>query len=499
VTPVRLGYLRSGYSWAVASFFLLGFAWLWSTPPAGGVDEASHYVRIVGLAHGQLIGSDVESNRPLAHLNERQLERVNAEAGRFRIPGRSPAPSECHVLDANRPFDCEQTPAVDGTIEEVSLHGRSLPGSYFIPAAFARFGNGMWSTLMLARFGMLVQNTALFAAVVWALRALRKQDHTVSAAASVTLGLTVTPVLAFLAGTMSPSATEILAAAAFMSVLIASGRSKSMAALWAASVLAVIASWSRDLGGPAIVIASASVILLEPGLRCWFRHEGAKNWFPVGLGALGVVSSQVWQSVMKHPLAPEFGSISQVWQDVYLTVTTLRDAVGLGGWLNTRMDPLLETIWGLVWVVSLVPVLRGVASKVRMIVIGHVIVMFTISVLLIGSQRAGGFGTQGRYLLPFVAVSVVVLATAPHDASIGNRVVSRKGAALFGSFLALGHGSAFLMAAHRHARGLSKPIDFSRAIWSPPGGWLLAGLLGVIACACLVASGFLVGGQAAES
>ena len=238
MTPVRLGYLRSGYSWAVASFFLLGFAWLWSTPPAGGVDEASHYVRIVGLAHGQLIGSDVESNRPLAHLNERQLERVNAEAGRFRIPGRSPAPSECHVLDANRPFDCEQTPAVDGTIEEVSLHGRSLPGSYLVPALFARFGGGMWSTLMLARFGMLLQNTILFAVVVWALRTVHRQGNPFSSAALISLGLLLTPVLVFLAGTMSPSATEILSVGAFTATLVAAGRSNSMTWLWAASALA---------------------------------------------------------------------------------------------------------------------------------------------------------------------------------------------------------------------------------------------------------------------
>ena len=470
----------------VATFFLLGCAWLWATPPGGGVDETSHYVRIVGLAHRQLIGSDVEPNRPLAHLNERQLKRVNAEAGRFRIPGRSPAPSECHVLDASQPFDCEQTPAVDGTIEEVSLHGRSLPGSYFIPAAFARFGNGMWSTLMLARFGMLVQNTALFAAVVWALRALRKQDHNFSAAAVVTLGLTVTPVLAFLAGTMSPSATEILAVAAFTSVLIASGRSKSMAALWAASVLAVFASWSRDLGGPAVVIASASIILLEPDLRCWFRHEGATRWFPVGLGALGVVSSQVWQSVMKHPLAPEFGSIGQVWRDVYLTMTTLKDAVGLGGWLNTRMDPFLEITWVSMWVLALAALLRGVSSLLRKVLSGQAVALLVISVLLIGSQRAGGFGTQGRYLLPFVAVSVILLATASQEPSGKGRAVSRRDATLFGSFLVLGHGSAFLIAAHRHARGLREPIDFGRAVWSPVGGWLLAGLILLAASAALV-------------
>jgi hypothetical protein len=472
----------------VASFFLFGLGWLWATPPAGGVDEASHYVRIVGLAHGQLIGSDVEPNRPLAHLNERQLERVNAEAGRFRIPGRSPSPSECHVLDATQPFNCDQTPAVGGMIEEVSLHGRSLPGSYFIPSAFARLGDGMWSTLMLARFGMLLQNTMLFAVAVWALRNLQGEDKPPLSAAMMSLGLLVTPVLVFLAGTMSPSATEILSVGAFSVILVLAGRKQSGRLMWGAGVLAVWASWSRDLGALAVLVAGVSVALLEPDLRQCFRQAGARRWLPIGFGVLGVLTSQIWQSVMKHPLAPEYGSIGHVWRDIYLTVTTLRDAVGLGGWLNTRMDPFLEITWVSMWVLALAALLRGVSSLVRNVLSGQAIALVAISVFLIGSQRAGGFGTQGRYLLPFVAVFVIVLATASQEAPMTMRAVSRGDGALFGSFLVLGHGSAFLIAAHRHARGLAEPLDFSAALWAPPGGWVIAGLPFALGSVFLLAS-----------
>lgn len=392
------------------------------------------------------------------------------------------------MLDATQPFNCEQTTAVGGTIEEVSLHGRSLPGSYLLPAAFARFGNGMWSTLMLARFGMLLQNTFLFAIAVGALSVVQRRGWPFSSAAMMSTALLVTPVLVFLAGTMSPSATEILSAGAFTAVLVVAGRAQSARLLWAASALSVFASWSRDLGGPAVVIAAASVGFLEPDVRQWFRQTAGKKWLPAGLGVIGVLTSQAWQIVMKHPLGPVYGSVSQVWRDIYLTVTTLRDAVGLGGWLNTRMDPLLEITWVLMWLLVLAVLLRGASSRVRIVLLGHGIVLFTISVLLIGSQRAGGFGTQGRYLLPFVAVSVIVLATAPQPASIRIRAMPRRELLLFASFIAVGHCSAFLMAAHRHARGLSRPINFSAAVWAPFGGWVTAGVFVAVGTVCLLIS-----------
>ncbi len=472
----------------VLSFFLIGFAWLWITPPAGGVDEVSHYVRTVGLAHGQLIGDDVDPTRPLAHLNEQQLLRVNAEAGWFRIPGRSPSPSECNVLDATRPFDCDQTPEVPGTIEEVSLHGRSLPGAYVVPAGFARFGGGMWSTLMLARFGMLVQNTVLFAVIVWALQAIHRRGSGLGQSAIVVLALTATPVLLFLAGTMSPSATEILAVGAFTATLIADARTHTRSFIWLAAFLAVIASWARDLGGPAVLLATLSIAAVEPGLRRWFMNAGIKRWIPVGIAAVGIATSQIWQMAYKHPLSPEFGSLARVWGDTMLTVTTLRDAVGLGGWLNTRMDPLLETAWVLAWVLLFATLVRRVSPVVRRVIMCQVIVLLLVSVLLIGSLRAGGFGTQGRFLLPFIAISVIILATASSETSVGREGLTRSAVAGVSLFVALGHVSALVIAAHRHARGLNgSSIDFSQADWSPPGGWVPAGILMVLAVGCLCA------------
>lgn len=477
----------------VLSFFLVGLSWLWITPPAGGVDEASHYVRTVGLAYGQLIGSDVSPTRPLAYLNESQLVRVNAEAGWFRIPGRSPSPSECNVLDATRPFDCVQTPSTSGSVEEVSYHGRSLPGAYVLPAGLAKFGGGMWSTLMLARFGMLLQNTALFAVIVWALRTIHRRGAGLSRHAVALLSLTATPVLVFLVGTMSPSATEILAVGAFTATIVAAARTHSAGFMWSAVSLAVIASWARDLGGPAIVLAALSIAVVEPGLRRWFMDAGSKRWAPVGIAVLGIVSAQFWQIALKHPLSPEFGSLAQIWRDVLLTVTTLRDAIGLGGWLNTRMDPLIEMVWAVTWVLLCCSLAGSASFVVRRVFMGQIVVVLVVSMLLIGSLRAGGFGIQGRFLLPFVAIAAIMLATSSSGTRTRSQELSGAGRAGVALFVAVGHMSALLVSAHRHARGLNgRPIDFSQAVWSPPGGWFPAGILALLAGGCLCA-GAIVG------
>jgi hypothetical protein len=209
-----------------------------------------------------------------------------------------------------------------------------------------------------------------------------------------------------------------------------------------------------------------------------------------GIAVVGIGSSLIWQVALKHPLAPEFDSVARVWRDVMLTVTTLRDAVGLGGWLNTRMDPLIETIWVLAWVLLCATLVRSVPVVVRWVLLGQVLVLLVVSVLLIGSLRAGGFGTQGRFLLPFVVVSAIVLATYSPMASQRGGGRSSAGAIGIAVFIAVGHGSALLIAAHRQARGLNdSPIDFGRAVWSPPGGWIPAAVLAAVSCACIVATG----------
>src|SRR3982751_4623600 len=58
-TPPANGPLFTQFPpWLVfASYVLLAGAWVMGNPPASAPDEWSHYLRVVGLAHGQLIGT----------------------------------------------------------------------------------------------------------------------------------------------------------------------------------------------------------------------------------------------------------------------------------------------------------------------------------------------------------------------------------------------------------------------------------------------------------
>lgn len=492
VKRIDLAWSKSGGAWAVGAFVLLCSAWLWVTPPAGGVDEASHYVRSVGLAHGQLIGDDVDPTRPLGQLEGEQLTRVNAEAGAFRIPGRSPVPSQCNVLDVGRPFDCGQEPARQGTIVEVSLHGRSLPGAYIVPAVFSRFGSGMVSTSMLLRLGMMLQVAVLFAVVVAGLRRLRPA----SGSSLALLGSTVTPVLVFLAGTLSPSAFETMAVAAFTVALLVFSRTLERTWMWTAVVLAVLASWSRDLGSVATLLAAVSIGIVEPRLRLWWTTAGRSRWVPPVLIGAAAASALAWQAVFKYPLGPSFDSPGRVWADAATTLRTLRNGTGLSGWLDTPMDPVLETLWAGLWLVLFILAIRRLDSVRRWVLAVQSVVLLGISLYLIAMLRTAGFGIQARFLFPLVAVIVISVACAPKSATdstttgIDSPVARDRSrawaAASWAGLLIAGHVSALIVMAHRHARGLNgSPIDFSEAIWSPPGGWAPPIVLTVAGCVCI--------------
>ena len=467
---------------AVAAFFLIGLCWLLTTPPGGGVDEPSHYVRMVGLAHGQLLGDAVDPARPLGGLTGAQLRRVNAEAGSFELPGAVPPPNGCNALDAALPYTCPPLPTSDHPIEAVSLHARYLPGPYVLPALLSRLGSTTSRTLLLGRLGFLLQNTALFAVAVAALGTMGRTGHRWGAAALAVAVLSVTPALLFMAGTLSPSATEILAVAACAAALVALARTGSGRWAGVATACAVVACWARDLGVPAVSLALVAVVLLEPGLRTWWREAGRKHWVHVGVAGVAALGALAWNLAMKEPLAPTWNTIGSFWHDLGVVPAALRDSIGLVGWMNVRIDAFVEWLWLGVWVIAAVSVSSAAVRRVRLVlamVLGAVLVA---GVLLGGSLRTSGFRLQPRFLMPLAVVGVVVLVTA----TVRGATVQRQWVRAALVLCSLGQASMLLIAAHRNAHGLTDAaIDFAHTAWGPPGGWKLAAVVAVLGCAAV--------------
>ncbi|MFM7125969.1 MAG: DUF2142 domain-containing protein [Actinomycetota bacterium] len=477
---------RSPWLWSALAFAFLGTTWILTTPPAGGVDEISHHIRVVGIAHGQLIGDEVELDRPFALLEGLQLRRVNAESGSFRVPGHLVALSGCNFMDATHPFECAQPAPISGEIDEISLHGKSLPGAYVIPAVFGRLGSDSVSALMWERFGMLLQVAVMAVLAAMALRVAWRVSGSPSSAAVALLASSITPVLAFLSGTVSPSAIEIWSALAAAATLIAFARTRSTRWLWTFVAVAVFTSWTRDFGAVVVMVAVVAALMVESDLRAWCRTSGPRPWITASIVTFGVVSALIWQAIYKYPLRPSIGSPRQVVDDVVTVLRVLRQGIGLGGWLNVPMNSILEGLWLAGWLGSATFIVCRARPLVRLVLLGIGLVIGAAGLYLVAMMRVAGFVLQARFLMPLLMVAVVVAVTSPLRQG-ATRVFEPWVLRAVFTVIGLSHVSALLINAHRHARGLNaNPIDFSPAVWDPPGGWTLAMVLGSCGGLCVL-------------
>jgi len=469
----------------VGLFVVLGLCWAITTPPGGGVDEPSHYVRMVGLAQGDLFGDPIPLDTPFGDLTGDQLVRVNSEGGLYLLPGTKREPTACNVFDVQIAYSCAPNPVTAEPQVHPSYHARYLPGSYLLPALFSRLGDTTWKTLVAGRVGFVVQNAVLLWVAALALAGWARRYRTVSTGPAVVLALSITPLLMFLSGTLSPSSTEILGVAACAAALLRAFRDGSSRWLWTATACGAVAAWSRDLGGPAVVLAVIVVAMLEPGSRERWRGRRSSDMAAWSVLALAVVGAQVWQAVNKASMTPPFGSLAQVWARLGEVAVSARDSLGLVGWLVVPMDGVAELLWTVLLMVGVAMAAVRLQPRARAVAAGLVLVYVLVGVVLSSSMHASGFALQGRYLLPVAAVLVMVLVGYGSTGSLHWGWVR---VALV--VAAIGQFSTLLVSAQRNAIGLNgSAIDFARAAWTPPSGWWVWLVVAALACVGLAALG----------
>jgi hypothetical protein len=469
----------------VGLFVVLGLCWAITTPPGGGVDEPSHYVRMVGLAQGDLFGDAIPLDTPFGNLTGDQLVRVNSEGGLYLLPGTKREPTACNVFDAQMAYSCQPYPVTTEPQVHPSYHARYLPGSYLLPAVFSRLGDTTWKTLVAGRVGFLLQNAVLLWVAAVALAGWARRYRSVSTGPAVVLALAVTPLLMFLSGTLSPSSTEILGVAACAAALMRAIRDGSSRWLWAATACGSVATWSRDLGGPAVALAVIVVTVLEPGWRERWRERRSSDIAAWSLLALAVVGAQVWQVLNKASMTPSFGSLGQVWARLGEVAVSARDSLGLVGWLVVPMDSVAELLWTVLLVVGVALAALRLPPRAKAVAAALVLVYVLVGVVLSSGMNASGFALQGRYLLPVAAVLVMVLV------GYGNTGPLHWGWARLALVVAaIGQFSTLLVSAQRNAIGLNgSAIDFARAAWKPPFGWWPLLSVGALACIGLAVLG----------
>ena len=439
----------------VGTFFLLGLAWIVSNPPGAAADEPSHYVRMVGLSEGHLIGAalregegpqpgDAGFQRPTINF-----DRLRTEAGRYSVPGSAPPPNGCNRVAPRKPYDCPPTPPVAGRIDAISLHARTMPGSYVFPALLSRFSHTTNGKLALGRLAYLLQDTALFAvAVALGTRLLRGSRREVYLA----LLLAFPPLLMFQMGSLSPDGTEAMAVLAFAAMLLALVREPSRSRFWWSVILALITLWVRDLGiaympAIALVVGIASRRRLGAVARSLRRVDLAG----IALLAAGVIGAAVWRITLLYNV-----------KDLRITGSRLRPfleslrigalaSFGRVGWHDVPSDWLLNRLW--LGAFTAIAVTLGVRRRAWTATAGAVALFYLLlNAYLWLYVTAVGYFNQERYTVILAAVGLLVAsALFPLPGPSGRFAAAMEVPIV--AVAAAGHFSVFLINAQRHAHG----------------------------------------------
>lgn len=469
-----LGGVAAGARWfayAVALAALFG-AWALASPPYSVPDEPAHTVKAAAVARGQLYGEQVR------HESGKLVWRVRVpSAFADAYPwtdcyrGRSDATADC-APDAPSHGDDPQwtgTPALGYP-----------PLFYALVGAPSRLSSGL-GALYAMRLVSAAACAVAVTAGLWSLA--RVTGARVAMAGGL---LVVSPMVAFLAGSVNPNGFENAAAVAAwgglaaVAAAVADDRPADRRVVIVAAVGCAGLALTRWLS-PVFVLAAVGAAGLSAPLRTWVDARGRRDLRWLGgaiLVALAVAGALIAMSPVRDvgpgPMVPDGdGRLEAL---VGQTGYYLRNMVGQFGWLDTS-SPML-TLLG--WAVALgalgaVALLVADAASNRAAV---VVVLASFALPIVAQWPTighDGMPWQGRYTLP-LAVGAPILALA----GIG-RARSRRPERLVGSWrtigvtgvalLGAGHLAAVAWALRRYAVGVHGPLTFwDDALWSPPGG-----------------------------
>lgn len=463
-------------------FLALGLAWAVSNPPGAAPDEASHYVRLLGLAEGDVLGDPL----PDSYLLDRgfvpgiKLRHFQQESGVYQVSGMAPPPDFCTRFHPSRPWTCSPPPVVSGRIAAVSFHAPTPIGSYVLPAATASFGSSTNAKMLLGRVAYAVQDAMLLVLIVGAIRLFAVRPKAVSIAA---LALCFTPLLAFETGTLAPNGTETLAVVAATAWLLAALRTSRARDLWVAVGLGCAACLMRDVAFLFVLVSIVLVAIATPrALATWQRLPLRGRRWAAAMQATAVVWGLAWFEWRAGRLGTVDHSVSNLRAQLSALWRLLLHSVSLVGSLDVKLDDWTSVVW---WVLFAATV--GLTTRARRawgVVAAGCVAWVGLNVALSLASQAVGFGVQARYTLFLPAVVVLCVVAGPTRRL---SVAAERGILLaVAAFVSAMQFATLLINAERHATGLtSRPMSFSNAVWSPRVGWPVALTLCFVASAAL--------------
>lgn len=484
---------RASILLVIVAYALLGSAWLVANPPGAAPDEPAHYLKALAAGRGEL---RLESRPPVpADVDALpQTLRWQLQTSRLvEVPSRvDPTDLPCPAFHPEVSAGCQRhrLPPPPGRIERTTIVGTYQPFTYVVPGLFMRLGGDPGTTMRLGRAGFWLLSlvfVAVAALLVWS-----PDDPAYSL---VGLLVAVTPAVLFMGSSLSANGLEIAAGLCFAAAMVrvARDRGSSNWAWGAAAASGTVLPLARVTG---LVWVSLGVLLPVAllGFRpvvAILRRAGWRAVAAISAVAVGMVSSLVWEvAVQPHPVRGIGASIRDVPGEVRELPVILDQAIGVFGWLDTRMSRPAYLLWKAL-LLGLIVVAFFVAGRRHRLVVGGLVLAGAIVTVGVGVlNRPTGFGAQGRYVLPFL---VAVPLAAGEVLFAGRRRPSfrpRWLPVLVAATVAVVQADAWYTNARRYAVGLPGPFDFvGRAAWAPPLGWVCWMAVAGLGCALLVVTG----------
>lgn len=446
-----------------------------ATPLMGLPDEPAHTVHAVAVVRGEVAGADsVRTDAATGWTRtETTVEVPAAYAALPELP-------TCFAFRAEASATCAPPVSDDAGPPTAAV---TTVGTY-APPWYALVG---WPSLVLdpasALVAMRVAAAVLFAAMLAvAAVAIRR----VGAGAWGLLGLAaaVPPVAVHLAGGINPSGTEVAAAVALWATsaaLVVGAPSRADVVRWVVTGVAVAVI--RPLG-PALAIGIPVVTLLVLGGRPreLAVRTPALRW-GAGAVAAALVASLGWSawrgtlSAFSGFPAPELGVAEVVRRSLGLVPERLVEMVGVVGWSDVGLHPILVLAWLVVVAGVVVAALGAAGSAGRWWLVALGVGVLVLPILAdLRSAAQIGFVWQGRYTLP-IAAGLPVLGGVLMGRSPEASARWRPAVAVAAGVLAAVHAGFLLQAAERFAVGTSGSLLTAvgqDAVGGVPYGVLLA-------------------------
>ncbi|GAC1573389.1 MAG: hypothetical protein NVS3B18_06740 [Candidatus Dormibacteria bacterium] len=455
-----------------AAYLLFGLAWVLSNPAGFAPDEPEHYIKAVGIGHGEIRGAPAPFTF-LPGVDPQMLRWQNLNTRSVQVPAGMGA---CLYYRLPIHGRCPEGAPPPTPSRQTTYVASYPPFTYVGAAALMRLGHTTESALLLGRLATLLLSTALVGGAAAALGAGRRGGLSL-------LGLLagVTPMVLFTSSELSASGPEITSGICFAAALIRLSDDRPPPRwlwpllLFSGAVLALSRTFGPvwvgfDLGWAAALVGIRGTRLRLLAHRRWALASAATTM-------VAAAANLAWQLATAPRPGLGLAAVRHGVASVVKGTSHLgREAIGVFGWIDVPLPRQVYLPWVLLLTVLGATGFLLATRRERLVLLGVAagVALLTVAVAVAIAASAPGFKMQTRYVLP-VVVALPLLA---------GDLVRRHASRLGRPRLRLAVPAAILLVAAVQAGSLETNAQFYRHNvrglmdfiappgWRPPLGWL---------------------------